>query len=212
MHKTHTINNIDVPSVTENFDIVNIPNLLYWYGTKGWDACQKVMKESSKYGSQVHDAIERMLDGKDLLVTGHQRKMVLEVEKWVTQTKFNVLKKEVAVINEEDMYGGTFDVIGSFGDDPRLWVGDWKTSNRTAKSYGLQLAAYAVAHNKQYGTNIDDGFCFRMDKLLKPGKRWVEITEYHNLQRDYYPIFKACRLITGFIKYGQFQILKGENQ
>lgn len=209
MHKSHTINGIDVPSVTENFDLVVTPNLLYWYGTKGWEACQRVMKESSKYGRQVHDAIECMLEGKPIKVTGHQRKMVLTVEQWVKETDFKVYMKEVAVQNEEAMYGGTFDVLGTFGSDPRMWVGDWKTSNRMSKTYPLQLAAYAVGANRKFGLNINDGFCFRMDKLLKPGKRWVEIEEYHNLQEDYYPIFKALRLITGYVKYGQFQIPKG---
>lgn len=209
MHKAHKINGVDVPSVTENFDLITIPNLLFWYGSKGWDECERIKKESSKFGKQVHDAIEKMLDGKPIEVTGHQKKMVETVEQWVKETQFKLVAKEISVQNLEDMYGGTFDVIGSFGSDPRLWVGDWKTSNRTTKSFGLQVAAYAVAYNKEHGTNIDDGFSFRMDKLLKPGKRWVEITEYHNLQRDYYPIFKACRLIWGYVHNGEFDIPRG---
>jgi hypothetical protein len=211
MHKKHQINGIDVPSVTQNFDLITIPNLLYWYGSNGWDECERIKKESSKFGSQVHKAIEDMLDGKPLAVTGHQKRMVESVKEWVRQTGFNIDKKEVAVQNKEDMYGGTFDVIGHFGNDSHIrWVGDWKTSNRTNKTYALQLAAYAVAYNKEYGDCIDDGFCFRMDKHPKTGKRWIEITEYHNLQENYYPIFKALRLIWGYVNNGEFSIPTGK--
>jgi hypothetical protein len=210
VHKSHKINGIDVPSVTENFDIITVPNLLYWYGSKGWEECERIKKESSKFGSQVHKAIEDMLDGKPITVTGHQKKMVQSVEQWIKETGFIINGKEISVQNDEDMYGGTFDVIGAFKSKPtEIWIGDWKTSNRTSKTYPLQLAAYAAAWNSKHSLlKINDGFCFRMDKHPKTGKRWIEITEYHNLIENYYPIFKACRLIWGYVNKGEFQIPK----
>jgi len=62
-----------------------------------------------------------------------------------------------------ELYAGTTDLVGIYKGKP--FIGDFKQSRRLKKKewvedYYLQLTAYAEAHNKQYGTKIQNGRMF----------------------------------------------------
>lgn len=61
---------------------------------------------------------------------------------WESQSKIKIISKyqEQQFVSEKYRYGGTPDAIGEI--DGKLYLLDWKTSNRTYSDYLIQLAAY----------------------------------------------------------------------
>tara|TARA_Y100001963_G_scaffold117042_1_gene162796 strand:+ start:99 stop:713 length:615 start_codon:yes stop_codon:yes gene_type:complete len=66
--------------------------------------------------------------------------------------------KEKGVVSQTHKYKGMFDGVGIYRDRETIW--DYKKSNKVktpsgAKKHLKQCAAYAIAHNEMYGSNID---------------------------------------------------------
>lgn len=74
------------------------------------------------------------------------------------------------------LYAGTTDVVGIYKGKPAIM--DYKTAKKMRKreqitDYVDQIAAYCLAHNELYGTDIQHGVVFMVDRELK-----TEIFEY----------------------------------
>jgi len=68
------------------------------------------------------------------------------------------------------MYSGTCDVVGQYKGTPCIM--DFKQTNKPKKKewvedYYLQMAAYAMAHNAVYGTDIREGHVFMCSRALE---------------------------------------------
>lgn len=66
--------------------------------------------------------------------------------------------KEMGVVSATYKYKGKFDGVGVYRDRETIW--DYKKTNKVktpsgAKKHLKQCAAYAIAHNEMYGSNID---------------------------------------------------------
>ena len=66
--------------------------------------------------------------------------------------------KEMGVVSVTHKYKGKFDGVGVFRGRQTVW--DYKKTNKIktpsgVKKYLKQCAAYAIAHNEMYGSNID---------------------------------------------------------
>jgi ATP-dependent exoDNAse (exonuclease V) beta subunit len=67
------------------------------------------------------------------------------------------------------LYAGTADLIGLHRGEPAIF--DYKTTNKMKskdkiQNYACQLAAYALAHNELFGTNIKKGVIFMVARDL----------------------------------------------
>lgn len=67
------------------------------------------------------------------------------------------------------LFAGTTDVVGVYKGKPAIM--DYKTAKRMRKreqiiTYRDQLAAYSIAHNEKYGTEIQHGVIFMVDREL----------------------------------------------
>jgi len=65
--------------------------------------------------------------------------------------------KEMGVVSKKHKYRGKFDGVGIFRGIETMW--DYKKTNKIktpsgVKKYLKQCAAYAIAHNEMYGSNI----------------------------------------------------------
>ena len=65
------------------------------------------------------------------------------------------------------LYSGTTDLVGVFKGSPSVM--DYKQTNKPKKEewiddYKMQLVAYILAHNEVYGTNIEQGVLFMVDR------------------------------------------------
>ena len=134
-----------------------------WRQKVGEKKAEEIIKNSSQIGTALHLYIERFVNGeqyKDLTKIGIQaekmaKKIIDESFKDLTE----IWGSEVHLYYP-GRYAGTTDMIGVYKGRPTII--DFKQTNRPKKrewvqDYLMQLSAYAVAHNKLFNTEIDQG-------------------------------------------------------
>ena len=134
-----------------------------WRARVGEAAAEKIIRDSAQIGTALHLYIERLVNGeqyKDLTKIGIQaekmaKKIVEESFKDITE----IWGSEVHLYYP-GKYAGTTDMIGVYKGRPTII--DFKQTNRPKKrewiqDYLMQLSAYAMAHNKLFDTDIDQG-------------------------------------------------------
>lgn len=121
-----------------------------------------IMKRAGKEGTQVHEAVEALLEGEqvnwmDDFGNAKYSELVWEminkfVDFWTTY-KPELIGAELFVYSDEFKYAGTADLICKLNG--QTWLLDIKTSNSLHKSYDLQLASYAKALGECKGIEIE---------------------------------------------------------
>ena len=153
-----------LPSVTTILSKTKDKSFLKkWRNRVGEKEAEKIMRESAQIGTALHLYIERFVNGeqyKDLTKIGIQaekmaKKIIDESFKDLTE----IWGSEVHLYYP-GRYAGTTDMIGVYKGRPTII--DFKQTNRPKKrewvqDYLMQLSAYAVAHNKLFNTEIDQG-------------------------------------------------------
>ena len=153
-----------LPSVTSVLNKTKDKSFLKkWREKVGEKKAEQIIRDSSQIGTALHLYIERLVNGeqyKDLTKIGIQaekmaKKIVEEAFKDITE----IWGSEVHLYYP-GKYAGTTDMIGLYKGRPTII--DFKQTNRPKKrewiqDYLMQLSAYAMAHNKLFGTDIDQG-------------------------------------------------------
>ena len=134
-----------------------------WRQKVGEKKAEQIIRDSAQIGTALHLYIERFVNGeqyKDLTKIGIQaekmaKKIIDESFKDLTE----IWGSEVHLYYP-GRYAGTTDMIGVYKGRPTII--DFKQTNRPKKrewvqDYLMQLSAYAVAHNKLFNTEIDQG-------------------------------------------------------
>ena len=155
-----------LPSVTSILGKTKDKSFLkQWRARVGEKNAEKIIADSAKIGTALHLYIEHYVNEhayKDLTDIGIQAGKMAQVIIDHDQG----LKKVSEVWGSEvhhyypGKYAGTTDMIGVY--DGRPTIIDFKQTNRPKKrewvqDYLMQLAAYAMAHNKLFDTEIDQG-------------------------------------------------------
>ena len=121
-----------------------------------------IMRKAGDEGTQVHNAIERYLEGKQvdgLDKTGKTKdnlkvwKMILKFVEFWEKHKPELITSEVYVFSDELKIAGTADLIVRING--QLWLLDIKTSNYLHDTYDLQLACYAQGWNECFEEPIE---------------------------------------------------------
>ena len=104
----------------------------------------------------------------------------------------------------EDKWAGATDVVGLYDNKPTII--DFKQSNKAKREefvedYYFQIAAYSLAHKKQYGPITQGLICictkdiyyqeFKMDelKLKQYEEKWLErVEKYYNTKATSEPV------------------------
>ena len=139
----------------------------------------------------MHFVLENYIDGRgylNLSPEGSQaRLMAHEIVQNLEKLKI-VYGNEVSLAYE-DLWAGATDVVGVYDEQPTIV--DFKQSNKIKREefvedYFYQIAAYSLAHKKQYGPITQGLICictkdviyqeFKMDeeKLKKYEDKWME--------------------------------------
>ena len=153
-----------LPSVTSVLNKTKDRSFLKkWREKVGEKKAEKIIRDSTQIGTALHLYIERFVNGKkykDLTKIGKQaermaKKIIDETSKDIT----DVWGSEVHLYYPKK-YAGTTDMVCLYKGKPTIV--DFKQSNRPKKrewvqDYLMQLAAYAQAHNKLFGTDINQG-------------------------------------------------------
>jgi len=136
-----------------------------WRKRVGIENAQKITTEAANRGTRMHTYLEHYVK------TGEMKDRGSNPFGWASHAMAEtVIKTGLSKVNEiwgveiplyfPKLYAGTTDGVGiHLGEEAIL---DYKQTNKPKKrewidDYFLQLAAYALAHNEVYGTNIRKG-------------------------------------------------------
>jgi len=141
-----------------------------WAERVGEEAADKIKNDSATIGTHMHSVVERMLLNRALpsprtwLAVQGYRMGYLLIEKFFPSVD-EVWGSEVPLYYPEK-YAGTSDCACVYKGAPSIV--DFKQANKMkqrawVEDYFLQLAAYALAHDKIHGTAIDQGVIMMVD-------------------------------------------------
>ena len=151
-----------VPSVTTILDATSDKtHLIAWRQRVGEEKAKQITKEAAGVGTSMHGFLEHYTKGEQLpnksnLVHVQGRKMAEVVIQDGLNKVDEVWGSEVHLYYP-DLYPGTTDLVGVHNGVPAIM--DFKQTNKPKKeewvdNYKLQGAAYALAHNHVYKTDI----------------------------------------------------------
>lgn len=198
-----------VPSVTEiigrcnhNDFLMNWSNAL---GRKGI-SYREYMDNAARLGTEAHACIEKYIKHKvksndnipfqgfmtwynDLLLAGNT------VEFLFSELRLVCL-----------WYGGTADMLISING--KVYLVDFKTSNRVSYNYFLQLAGYKYLIEREMNINIDGGLI-----VLQLGKDAVRYSEYILVfkNREHYKFMEQCTVTFLTMVYLYYHLVETDN-
>ena len=157
-----------LPSVTEILSKTGDKTaLIEWRKRVGDAEANRITKESTGLGTLVHKHVENYILGEE------RPGGTNEVRVLAKKLSDNIIEKGLSDVSEiwameqplyyQGLYAGTADLIGVFRGSQAII--DHKTSKEVKKEewiqdYYMQLAAYGLAHNELYGTDIKSGAIF----------------------------------------------------
>ena len=143
-----------------------------WESRVGADEALRIRTTSAELGTAMHLALEHFILGRPTPVprTWNEVRGTWMGYRMADQVLRESLTQAWAL--EQPLclpgrYAGTADCIGLWRDRPAIL--DFKQTDRPKRrewieDYFLQVAAYAIAHDAQYGTQIDHGVILIMDQ------------------------------------------------
>ena len=145
-----------------------------WKKRVGEQEAQRIVTEAAGVGTALHNNLEKFLAG-EKRVPGNN---LVHVQ--ANKMADIIIENGIADVDEvwgieqglyyPEMYSGTTDLCGVYKGHPSIM--DFKQTNKPKKKewvddYYLQMAAYATAHNKVYGTDIREGHIFMCSRDLQ---------------------------------------------
>jgi hypothetical protein len=193
-HYRCPVTNLLVPSVTTILGATsnNQDALLEWRKRVGDTKADKIRDQACALGSLMHLHIENHVMG--IPRPRGTNQIRVQAERMADQIIGRGLPNVDEVWGQEvslfypGLYAGTSDLVGLYNGRPAIM--DHKTSKKMKKrkdilDYFHQLSAYAVAHDEVYGTNIEIGVIFMVDRAFNFEQFVVEIDELEAGKADY---------------------------
>ena len=189
--RTYNVGEKKIPSVTTILSATQSEekkaSLDRWRERVGYQEAQRITTQAATRGTEMHYVLENYIDGKgylNLSADGAQaRLMAHEIVQNLEKLKI-VWGNEVSLAYE-DLWAGATDVVGLYDDQPTII--DFKQSNKPKREeyvedYYYQIAAYSLAHKKQYGPITQGLICIcTKDKLYQEFKmNEVKLSEYED--------------------------------
>jgi genome maintenance exonuclease 1 len=138
-------------------------SLARWQAKVGKNEADRVMQQAASRGSNMHLFLEKFILGQghdDLTEEGKTAKSMAQtvIDKGLGDLQ-EIWGSEVTLWYP-DLYAGATDLVGVYDYEDSII--DFKQSNKPKRrewidDYFMQLAAYAMAHNQIYDTQISQG-------------------------------------------------------
>ena len=192
----YSLDGSNLPSVTAILSATKSEEdkaaLAAWKDRVGKVEAERIKKESSTRGSNLHKFIEDFLHGKlnqDLIEdNNNSKKMAEEIIDNGLKNKLTEVWGAEATLYYPGKYAGTADCVGVY--EGKESILDFKQSNKPKKEeyiedYFLQIGAYSLAHNTVYNSNITQGVILlcTVDRLFQDFK--IEGNELINFQNKF---------------------------
>jgi len=202
--RTYNVGDKKIPSVTTILSATQSEEkrkkLDEWRAREGYKQAQAITNQAARRGTEMHYVLEQYINGVGYLNLsdegGLARMMAHEIITNLEPLKI-VWGNEVSLAYE-DKWAGSTDVVGVHGSKPTII--DFKQSNKPKRAewiedYYYQIAAYSLAHKKQYGPIEQGLICictkdklyqeFKMDTgmLEDYEKKWLDrVEKYYSLK------------------------------
>ena len=204
--RTYEVGGFNLPSVTTILNRTKDQQYLKkWKDRVGHDEAQRIFNLSSKRGTAMHKFLEKHIEGygyEDLTEIGVQAKPMAQKIIDVGLMPVSEYYGSEVTLYYPGLYAGTTDLVCRHNDMDT--IADFKQSNRAKKEewiedYYLQIAAYAMAHDYVYQSNIQQGIImvctpdlyyqeFKFSGLILRSwkhKFLKRLDQYYELMRDY---------------------------
>ena len=175
--RLYDVNSEKLPSVTTILSATESEekkaSLERWRNRVGRKEADLISRQSLSRGSAMHDFLEKFILNQlnlDLLGDNSLEKQMADqiIDNGLRNDLSEVWGVE-ATLYYPGKYAGAADLIGIYNGKESLL--DFKTANKPRKDeyndeYYMQLGAYSLAHDKVYGTNINQGIILLCTKDL----------------------------------------------
>ena len=193
--RKYLIGDKKLPSVTSILDATKSEEdkaaLANWRERTGEKEAQAITQAAANRGSKMHAYLETYLLGRENMTffdDNEKHKIMAKqiIEKGL-KNRFEEIWGVECTLFKENAYSGTCDAVGIF--DGKEAIIDFKQSNKPKKSeyidsWLLQTAAYSLAHNSVYNSNITSCVILvcTVDNLFQEFKiQGSELITYQNL-------------------------------
>jgi hypothetical protein len=166
LHTEYHIDGAWYPSVTTILSDQPKPWLDAWRERWGRRAEQKT-RAATNIGTLFHSGAEKVALERHEVVPlpgGRVFNMLVNLDNWLAQAKFEAKEIELHVVSHAYKYAGTFDATGYINNSRKPSIFDWKTSSGIYADMALQLSAYAQAYKEQTGIAIKYGYIVHVSK------------------------------------------------
>jgi genome maintenance exonuclease 1 len=156
-----------LPSVTTILQATQSPEKLEffkrWRAQKGEEEADRIKNQAASRGTNLHKHLEKFILGQghlDLTDEGKTAKAMADV---IIEKGFKDLSEvwgSEVTLHYPGLYAGQTDLVGTYDYEDSII--DFKQSNKPKRrewieDYLMQLAAYALAHNQVYRSEITQG-------------------------------------------------------
>lgn len=189
-----------VPRVTAILSkMIEEPGIAQWANSLGFKhlGYRKELDKICAIGTLVHEQINKFLSG-EYIKESDMSYGFLAFKEWynqVSQLGIQVLGLEESLVSK--LYGGTYDALLNIGG--KVWLIDFKTSNKVGYKYFLQLAAYRRLLRELKGIEIDGCLILQLSKYHPSFLEYVADLHYPP-HMEYMNIAEKtfCSLVYGF--------------
>jgi len=188
--RTYDVGDEKLPSVTTILgatkDQEAIDSINRWKAKVGEEAATRIKDTAASRGTNMHLHLERHITGEGHLDLTPEGKIAKAMADTIIDKGFNDLQEiwgsEVTLFYP-GLYAGATDLVGTYDYEDSII--DFKQSNKPKRrewveDYFMQLAAYAMAHNQVYKTEITQGVILMctpdnyFQKFQVKGKEFIE--------------------------------------
>jgi hypothetical protein len=204
--RTYAVGEKKIPSVTTILSATQSEekrkSLDAWRAKVGYQEAQRITNQAATRGTEMHYVLENYIDGRGYFNLSKDGALARMMAHTIIENldKLKVIYGNEVSLHYEDKWAGSTDVVGMYDDKPTII--DFKQSNQLKREayvedYYYQIAAYALAHNKNHGEIKQGLICictkdlqyqkFIMDenKLKEYGEKWFKRMElYQKLKQN----------------------------
>ena len=206
--RTYNVGEKKVPSVTTILSATQSAkkkqSLEDWRQRVGYAEAQKITQQAATRGTEMHYVLEQYINGIGYLNLSEDGATARLMAHHIIQNlkELKIIYGSEVSLAYEDRWAGSTDLVGVYRDKPTII--DFKQSNKPKREewiedYYYQIAAYSLAHQKQYGP-IEQGliamctpnlvaqtFFMSKEMLLEYQEKWLERVETYHKNRSEKP-------------------------
>tara|TARA_R100000329_G_scaffold140643_1_gene123036 strand:+ start:38 stop:757 length:720 start_codon:yes stop_codon:yes gene_type:complete len=198
--RTYNVGDKKIPSVTTILSATQSKEkreaLDRWREREGYQNAARITQQAAKRGTEMHYVLEQYINGVgylNLSDEGAQARMMAH-EIILNLEPLKVVYGSEVSLAYEDQWAGSTDLVCLYDGKPTIL--DFKQSNKPKREewiedYYYQIAAYSLAHKKNYGPitqgmisictkdKFYQGFKMNEDKLKEYEDKWFKRVEQY---------------------------------